>query len=120
MPSKAQELSGLSWFAFEQHCGQWLRGKHFDEVARTSIDNGVDITAISGGASPAKWVIQCKHWSGKVGPEVVRELEGARVLRKADKAMLITSSAFTPAAIETAGKLGIELVDGDVLMHAAT
>jgi HJR/Mrr/RecB family endonuclease len=51
----------------------------------------------------------------KVGPDVVRELEGARVLRGADRALLITSSAFTPAAIQTARELNIELVDGDGL-----
>jgi hypothetical protein len=45
-------------------------------------------------------------------------LEGARRLRKADKAMLIISSAFTPAAIETAAELDIELVDGDQLQSS--
>jgi hypothetical protein len=119
VPSKARALSGLSWFEFEQHCSRWLRGRGFDEVARTSVDRGVDITAISGNDQPLKWAIQCKHWTKKVGPDVVRELEGARILRKADRAMLIVSSAFTQAAITTASELGIELRDGDDLGTSA-
>jgi HJR/Mrr/RecB family endonuclease len=115
VPSKAKALSGLSWFEFEQHCTRWLRSRGFDEVGRTSIDRGVDITAISGTDQPLKWVVQCKHWTKKVGPDVVRELEGARALRKADRAMLIISSAFTSAAVETASQLDIDLIDGDSL-----
>jgi Restriction endonuclease len=117
VPSKAKALSGLSWFEFEQHCTRWLRSRGFDEVARTSIDNGVDITAFGRESRPLNWAIQCKHWTRKVGPDVVRELEGARVLRKADRAMLIVSSAFTPAAVETASQLKIDLIDGDSLSH---
>jgi len=118
VPSKAKALSGLSWFEFELHCTRWLRSVGFDEVARTSIDKGVDITAFEKGSQPSMWVIQCKHWTKKVGPDVVRELEGARVLRNADRAMLIVSSAFTPAAIETATQLRIDLIDGDDLHHS--
>ncbi|OYX36578.1 MAG: hypothetical protein B7Y99_01050 [Caulobacterales bacterium 32-69-10] len=44
-----------------------------------------------------------------------RVQKGARRLRNADRAMLITSSAFTPAAIQTAAELNIELIDGDQL-----
>jgi hypothetical protein len=115
VPSKAKALAGLSWFEFEQHCTRWLMSRGFDEVARTSIDHGVDITAISGARQPLKWAVQCKHWTKKVGPDVVRELEGARILRKADRAMLIISSAFTSAAVDTASQLNIDLVDGDGL-----
>jgi hypothetical protein len=115
VPSKAKALSGLSWFEFEQHCTHWLRSRGFDEVARTSIDRGVDITAIGGADQPLNWAIQCKHWTKKVGPEVVRDLEGSRILRKADRAMLIVSSAFTSAAVETASQLNIDLIDGDGL-----
>ncbi len=117
IPSKAQVLSGLSWFEFEQHCTRWLSSMGFDEVARASVDQGVDITALKGSGPLQKWVIQCKHWKKKIGPEIVRELEGARTLRRADRAMLIASSAFTAGAIETADQLGIELVDGGSLLQ---
>src|SRR5262249_8087475 len=115
LPSKGQVLPDLSWFDFEHFCGRWLRDHGFEEVSRTASDNGVDITAFTGTATPTQWVIQCKHWKAKVGPNVVRELEGARKIREADRAVLVTSSAFTPAAIKTAQDLNIMLVDGDQL-----
>jgi hypothetical protein len=119
MPSKGKVLEDLNWFEFEAHCGQWLREEGFEEIARASVDNGVDITAFSTVAGePVQWIIQCKHWTYKVGPSVVRELEGARRLRRADRAILIASSAFTPAAIQTARDLGIDLVDGDRLTRS--
>jgi HJR/Mrr/RecB family endonuclease len=120
IPSKGQAVAGLTWFNFERYCGGWLRRNGFDEVSRKAVDRGVDITAFKDlGAQAEEWAIQCKHWSGKVGPDVVRELEGARTLQGADHAMLMTSSAFTPAAIQTAIDLGIELVDGDQLHDRA-
>lgn len=119
IPSKGQALAGLTWFEFERYCGGWLRRHGFDEVSRKSIDEGIDITAFKDRAGYAEqWAVQCKHWSKPVGPDVVRELEGARVLRGADRALLIVTSAFTPGAITTAQQLGIELVDGDRLDEA--
>lgn len=116
IPSKGQALAGLTWFEFERYCGGWLRRHGFDEVFRKPIDQGIDITAFKDRAGNAEeWAVQCKHWSRPVGPDVVRELEGARVLRGADRALLITTSAFTAGAISTAERFGIELVDGDHL-----
>ena len=115
VPSKSQVFTGLNWFQFEVYCSRWLKSNGFDEVARTAIDNGIDITAFSKTTPPEQWVVQCKHWKLKVGPEIVRELEGARILRKADRAMLITSSAFSSKSIDTAMQLNIGLVDGDRL-----
>jgi hypothetical protein len=117
IPSKGRVLDELTWFEFEDFCTSWLKSSGFEEAARASRDKGVDITAFSTEERETiVWAVQCKHWSKKVGPNVVRELEGARKSRDADRAMLIVSSAFTPAAIQTANELGIRLVDGDVLM----
>ena len=118
IPSKGQALSGLTWFEFERYCGGWLRRHGFDEVSRRTVDQGIDITAFKDRAGQAEqWAVQCKHWSRPVGPNVVRELEGARVLRRADRALLMVTSAFTPAAIATAQELGIELVGGDQICY---
>jgi|GEM_PF-4029278 len=32
LPSKGKAIAGLSWFAFEAFCGDWLRNNGFDEV----------------------------------------------------------------------------------------
>ena len=119
IPSKGQTLAGLTWFEFERYCGGWLRRHGFDEVSRKSVDQGIDITAFKDRAGKAEqWAVQCKHWSNPIGPDIVRELEGARVLRGADRALLMVTSAFTPGAITTAQQLGIELVDGNHLGEA--
>lgn len=116
IPSKGKALAGLTWFEFEQYCGGWLRRHGFEEVSRKTYDEGIDITAFKGRGNDAEqWAVQCKHWSKPVGPDVVRELEGARVLRGADRALLIVTSAFTAGAVSTSQQLGIELVDGDQL-----
>ena len=118
IPSKGKVLAELSWLDFERYCGVWLKENGFDSVVRKPVDRGVDITAFKTKSdSFEEWSIQCKHWSVKVGPEVIRELAGAKQLHNADRAMLITSSAFTSGAISTAAEFGIELVDGDRLLN---
>jgi hypothetical protein len=113
-------LSIWAWWSRQLSTPFWLRRHGFDEVSRKAVDRGVDITAFKDRSAEAEeWAIQCKHWAGKVGPDVVRELEGARRLQGADRAMLMTSSAFTPSAIQTALDLGIDLVDGDQLHDRA-
>lgn len=114
VPTKGRQFDGLNWFEFEDLCSHWLRDQGFEEVRRTVIDQGIDITAIRLDSNDTEeWVIQCKHWQAKVGPVVVRELEGARKLRNAHRAMLIVSSALTHGAIAVAVQLDVTFVDGD-------
>ena len=107
-------LSELSWFAFEKHCERMLaeRGwKIIQKAVARGGDQGIDILAMrqTGSDQWEEVVVQCKHWDKVVGPNVVRELEGARTLQKASGALLAASSAFTSAAIQTAQALGVEL-----------
>ena len=112
IPFEKQSSSGLSWFAFERLCAHELRRQGFEELTRQGGDRGTDIYCVKeSGGETETWVVQCKHWSKKVGPEIVRELHGAQALRGADRSLLITSSAFTLGAIETARELGINLID---------
>lgn len=108
----------LNWFGFERLCSAWLRRQGFEELARKGGDRGADIyCSRQRGDALEFWVVQCKHVRDKVGPEVIREVHGAAALRKADRAMVITSSAFTSGAIETARELGVLLADGDEISH---
>lgn len=112
IPFEKQSHAGLSWFAFERLCARELNRQGFEELTRKGGDRGTDIFCSRGtGPTTETWVVQCKHWNAKIGPDVVRDLHGARALRTADRALLITSSAFTQGAIETAADLGIELLD---------
>jgi restriction endonuclease Mrr/TolA-binding protein len=98
-----------------------LDGRSFEiQVARLFNDMGykVKVTTRNGGVDvwafreERKVVIQCKHWSGPVGPDVVRELNGSRHRTLASEAIIVTSSTFTQAAIAEALQAGIRLIDG--------
>ena len=53
-----------------------------------------------------------------VGAEVVRNLAGSLIVRKATKGVLITTSSFTKEAVRTAEQIGsISMVDGEQLAH---
>lgn len=127
--STAPEGTRPAWFDFEKDCGRWLasRGmKVIHQAAQRDGDGGVDLFAVD--ADGQSWVVQCKCWAlhRPVGPDVVRELEGAIRLAdkgssKASRGMIITTSEFTATAAESAAALGVELVDGQSFeRHLAT
>jgi restriction system protein len=80
---------------------------------RGSGDGGIDIYAERNGTLV---VIQCKNHKSSVGPAPVRDLFGVLTSRKADKAFLICTSAFTDGARDFANGKPIELVDGNQLL----
>ena len=118
--STAPEGARPAWFEFEKDCARLLstRGMRVvHQAAHRDGDGGVDLFAVD--ADGQSWVVQCKCWSfhRTVGPDVVRELEGA--IRLADKGagspsrgMLVTTSTFTSGAVSAASTLGFELIDG--------
>lgn len=59
--------------------------------------------------------LQAKRWEGSVGEGPIRDFKGALDARRARKGVLITTSSFTPAAIEAARNshsYKIVLIDG--------
>jgi len=63
-------------------------------------------------------LVQCKHWqSTKVGVNIVREVYGMTVAKKADNAILITSGFFTQEAKNFVADKPIDLVDGTQLLQ---
>ena len=64
--------------------------------------------------------VQAKRFAAdrSVGADVVRNLAGSLIVRKATKGVLITTSSFTKEAVRTAEQIGsISLVDGEQLAH---
>lgn len=61
--------------------------------------------------------MQCKRYKGKVGISAVQEVLGAKGYYKADKAMVITNSYFTPNAIKLANANDVELWDRNDLIN---
>lgn len=110
--------------AFEVYCANLLKALDFENVQVTELvgDGGKDIIAYKDGE---KYYVECKLWdweieNNSVGRPVVQKLVGAMVKDRVKKGFIITTSYFTPEALEYASNLPeeieIELIDGDKLI----
>jgi restriction system protein len=113
-------LSTMKPDAFERLCQRILRESGFTrvEVLGQSGDGGIDgIGVLRVNLISFHVLFQCKRWKGSVGASVVRDFRGAMVGR-ADKGLIITTSAFTADARREATRDGapaIDLVDGEAI-----
>lgn len=108
---------------FERFCCDFLCAIGFwrADATKGSGDDGVDVVATRDGL---EYVVQCKRYSGPVGPGVIREAAGSRDRYRAmghacDRTAVMTNSSFTRAAVETAASLGVLLWDGDWIESVA-
>lgn len=83
------------------------------QVTKASGDEGADVIAVN--QNGARVCIQCKHYSGSVGFDAVKEVYTAKSLYACDIAMVVTNAYFTKQTIETAQRLGVKLYDRDAL-----
>jgi restriction system protein len=113
-------IAGIKPDAFERLCQRILRESGFTrvEVTGRSGDGGIDgLGVLRVNLLSFHVRFQCKRWKASVGASVVRDFRGAMVGR-ADKGLIITTSAFTADARREATRDGapaIDLVDGEVL-----
>jgi len=80
-------------------------------------DGGIDGVIPLDKLGLQKVYVQAKRWQGNVSSAVVREFFGALASHKAQYGVLVTTSAFTRDALDTASKLSdtLVLIDGDRL-----
>lgn len=96
---------------FEDCCIEHFRRLGYSaSPTAVSGDYGADIILKKHGR---KTVVQCKRYKGKVGVAAVQEVLGAKGYYKADYAMVVTNSFFTPNAVRLAKANGVELWDRD-------
>jgi restriction system protein len=113
-------LGAMKPEAFERLAQRILRESGFTrvEVKGRTGDGGIDgIGVLRVNLVSFHVLFQCKRWKGSVGASVVRDFRGAMVGR-ADKGLIITTSAFTAEARREATRDGapaIDLVDGEAL-----
>lgn len=95
---------------FEEYVGEILKASGYQNISTTAVsgDYGVDITASK---DFVKYAIQCKRWGGSVGVHAVQEVYSGMEYYKANVAMVITNSTFTPNAKQMAERLGVVLID---------
>lgn len=93
---------------FEELVAELFRQQGFDvELTPATRDGGCDIIASKTmGSLPFMLIIECKKYSlqNPVGVSLVRSLLGVQSDRKANKAVLVTSSRFTKSAKEFADR----------------
>jgi restriction system protein len=117
-----QKILNLSPNGFERLCQRLLREAGFENLIVTgrSGDGGLDgigLLQVNPFVS-FKILFQCKRYTGTVNPSQIRDFRGAMAGR-ADKGIILTTGAFTPAAQDEAVRDGaspIELVDGEKLL----
>nr|WP_297705221.1 restriction endonuclease [uncultured Butyrivibrio sp.] len=99
---------------FEFFCLSLLNRLGFNDVCTTSGsgDRGVDLLAVK---NSEKYAIQCKRYSSPLGNKAIQEVYSGRDIYHSDKALVITSSNFTPQAMGDAISLGVELWNRDTL-----
>ena len=114
-------LIKMSPAGFEHLSGALLQAARFQDVSvtRQTGDGGIDAVAVyrPQGLISFRTTVQCKRWSGSVGPDRVQAFQGAS-MGKADRGILITTGHFTPAAQSQAqapGAFPIDLIDGNDL-----
>jgi restriction system protein len=117
-----KNLMELDGYEFEDLILQLFQAiPEFDEVRKTRgrKDGGIDVVAVNkkeftGGRVAIQ--AKCYHPGHKVVVSEVREMIGSISQREFHKGIIITTSSFTPAAREEAGRLGIELYEGERLL----
>jgi len=113
------ELLALSPTQFEARVQRLLADLGWTSLQRRggSGDRGVDLVGQHEGE---RYVIQCKRYTKKVPPAMVRDLVGTRAIQQADRALLVTTSGFTKQGYDEARDQPVELWDGDALEEQIT
>ena len=116
-------LYSLTSREFEQLVAELFERQGFDvELTPETRDGGCDIIATKSiGGLPFMLLIECKRYAidNPVDVSLIRSLLGVQTDRKANKAVLVTTSRFTKPARDFAERQQhlISLIDIDDLMN---
>ncbi|WP_245973678.1 restriction endonuclease [Euzebya pacifica] len=137
-------VAALLWAAGRHRCGRWARtGQGLYRLTPTEFEeavadilrcNGWKDVKVQGGAGDRgadvigtdpdgrRVVVQAKRYaaSNKVGSQDVQVLIGSQRIHGAERAMIVTTSGYTAAAVELADEFGdVDLIDGRALGRMA-
>jgi restriction system protein len=118
LESRVHELLTRDWRMFRGGDFENFLGEVFTElgylVAMTgkSGDQGVDLIVSRDGVRVA---VQAKGYADSVSNSAVQEAHTGMAFHSCSRCVVITNSAFTPAAKELAARVGCALIDGSMI-----
>ncbi len=117
-PQTLDDLQTLSPAAFERFVADLFLQKGYQvRVRGKSGDLGVDLELMDDSFRQA--IVQCKRYQKTIAPGIVRELYGALVHERVNRAFLVTTADISPAARKWAAGKPITLIDGQTLIEIA-
>ena len=120
--SEAQKLNRLGDAGFEEYCSKHLQKLGYEIKHRRNYDGGIDIRAVKilDNMEAEDLLVQCKNWNYPIPPGAIRDFKTACDLEESKnnkKFAFMTSSKFSPGAVELADKFGIILIDGEQFIN---
>ena len=111
-------FDAIEWRRFEAVVEALFQQAGFETKSQShGADGGIDIWLYSRHQpGEAVSLVQCKHWSKRVGVDKIRELRGVMAAHKVARAQFAATSGFTPEAEAFARANGINLIDADGLL----
>ncbi|MFZ1258409.1 MAG: restriction endonuclease [Candidatus Saccharimonas sp.] len=110
---RLSEVDAMDGLVFEKYVANLLMQHGYSNISLTEqYDYGVDIIATRDGIC---WGIQVKRYSGLVKADAVRQVVTGLRLYGCDRAMVITNSVFSRAAVQLADSNDCVLIDRDGL-----
>jgi ssDNA-binding Zn-finger/Zn-ribbon topoisomerase 1 len=109
----AERLRQIDWFQFEKLVGALYREKGYlvERLGGAKPDGGIDLILRSQNGT-ATIIVQCKHWrKSRVKEREIRELEGAKAIARASRAVMVTLRGFTDPALRLAAERQIQVLD---------
>jgi HJR/Mrr/RecB family endonuclease len=99
---------------FEEYVGEYFAALGYSiSLTGNGPDQGADIVITR---DPDRAVVQVKRYSGPVGNDATQAVVAAIGFYGARRAVVVTNSVFTDAAVSLASKNPVELIDGGKLL----
>ena len=114
--NKVDWWNKLSPWEFEKEVAEWYRRQGYKAETTPYVgDGGVDILLEKDGETIC---VQCKHYQGRVGVSIMRDLLGTVTANKASKGILVCLTRPTQGAMEFAQANGIKVVTANTLANS--
>lgn len=104
-------LKRMSWQDFEHFCAEHFRANGYTVkmMGLGGADGGMDLVLKKRGK---RTLVQCKHWKGRVGVTIVREMYGVMCADNFASVYIVALSGFTKEAHNWAKGKPIQLIGG--------